>query len=293
MFAAPRSIAADGYIHFSAADQAARPPRNSSRAATICVLVARRRGALGAALRWEPSRGGALFPHLYAPLPLTAVALGAAACRWAQTAGTTFGDLAHDRARSRPRAALARAAAAGGARIARRSWRSKSSPSARRRQSDPQACASTPSGSTFPNPLGLAAGFDKNAEAAEAPAGARLRFRGGRHADAAAASRQPQAAAVPPDADARARSTAWASTTTAIEAGRARGWRARPPRASLGVNFGPNKDAADRVADLRRSGSRPSPPLAELLHDQHFLAQYGRACAICSGATRSTTSSPA
>ena len=29
--------------------------------------------ALGAALRWEVSRGGALFPHLYAPLPLTAV----------------------------------------------------------------------------------------------------------------------------------------------------------------------------------------------------------------------------
>jgi uncharacterized protein (DUF952 family) len=28
---------------------------------------------LGAALRWEPSRGGALFPHLYAPLPVTAV----------------------------------------------------------------------------------------------------------------------------------------------------------------------------------------------------------------------------
>ena len=29
--------------------------------------------ALGAALKWEPSRGGALFPHLYAPLPLSAV----------------------------------------------------------------------------------------------------------------------------------------------------------------------------------------------------------------------------
>ena len=32
---------------------------------------------LGAALKWEPSRGGDLFPHLYAALPLTAV-------RWAQ-----------------------------------------------------------------------------------------------------------------------------------------------------------------------------------------------------------------
>lgn len=29
--------------------------------------------ALGEALRWEPSRGGALFPHLYGPLPMSAV----------------------------------------------------------------------------------------------------------------------------------------------------------------------------------------------------------------------------
>ena len=37
------------------------------------VLVAVEAAALGAALRYEPSRGGALFPHLYGTLPLTAV----------------------------------------------------------------------------------------------------------------------------------------------------------------------------------------------------------------------------
>jgi uncharacterized protein (DUF952 family) len=35
--------------------------------------VAVRPEALGEALRWEVSRGGALFPHLYGPLPLSAV----------------------------------------------------------------------------------------------------------------------------------------------------------------------------------------------------------------------------
>ena len=37
------------------------------------MLVAVDAAALGDALRWEPSRGGALFPHLYGPLPLGAV----------------------------------------------------------------------------------------------------------------------------------------------------------------------------------------------------------------------------
>ncbi len=41
------------------------------------MLVAVDGDALGAALKWEPSRGGALFPHLYAALPVSAV-------RWAR-----------------------------------------------------------------------------------------------------------------------------------------------------------------------------------------------------------------
>jgi uncharacterized protein (DUF952 family) len=64
---------ADGYIHFSTAGQAAETAARHFAAAADLVLVAVDAGMLGAALRYEPSRGGALFPHLYGKLPLTAV----------------------------------------------------------------------------------------------------------------------------------------------------------------------------------------------------------------------------
>ena len=43
------------------------------RGETDLLLIAISEERLGSALRYEPSRGGALFPHLYAPLPLSAV----------------------------------------------------------------------------------------------------------------------------------------------------------------------------------------------------------------------------
>jgi uncharacterized protein (DUF952 family) len=64
---------ADGYIHFSAAHQVAETAAKHFTGRSNLVLVAVASDALGPALRWEPSRGGALFPHLYGPLPLTAV----------------------------------------------------------------------------------------------------------------------------------------------------------------------------------------------------------------------------
>ena len=64
---------ADGYIHFSTAAQARETAAKHFAGQADLKLVAIEAGALGAALKWEPSRGGALFPHLYAPLPLTAV----------------------------------------------------------------------------------------------------------------------------------------------------------------------------------------------------------------------------
>ena len=63
----------DGYIHFSTAAQAAETAFKWFAGRADLVLAAVDADALGAALRWEPSRGGALFPHLYAQLPLTAV----------------------------------------------------------------------------------------------------------------------------------------------------------------------------------------------------------------------------
>lgn len=62
----------DGFIHLSAADQVEGTAARHFRGQPDLVLVAFECGRLGTTLRWEPSRGGALFPHLYGPLPVSA-----------------------------------------------------------------------------------------------------------------------------------------------------------------------------------------------------------------------------
>lgn len=64
---------ADGYIHFSTAAQVRETAARHFAGAGDLRLVALDAAALGPALKWEPSRGGDLFPHLYGPLPLSAV----------------------------------------------------------------------------------------------------------------------------------------------------------------------------------------------------------------------------
>ena len=64
---------ADGFIHLSAAGQARETAARHFTGRSGLLLIGVDPAALGDALRWEPSRGGALFPHLYAPLPLSAV----------------------------------------------------------------------------------------------------------------------------------------------------------------------------------------------------------------------------
>ena len=64
---------ADGYIHFSTATQAAETAEKHFAGRDDLVLVAVDTARLGAALKWEVSRGGALFPHLYAALDFHAV----------------------------------------------------------------------------------------------------------------------------------------------------------------------------------------------------------------------------
>ena len=61
---------ADGFIHFSTAAQVAETAARHFATESDLVLVAVRPEPLGAALKWEPSSGGALFPHLYRPLRL-------------------------------------------------------------------------------------------------------------------------------------------------------------------------------------------------------------------------------
>jgi len=64
---------ADGFIHFSTAGQVAETAGRHFAGKGDLLLVAVDATVLGPALRHEPSRGGALFPHLYGSLPLSAV----------------------------------------------------------------------------------------------------------------------------------------------------------------------------------------------------------------------------
>ncbi|WP_319772271.1 DUF952 domain-containing protein [Breoghania sp.] len=58
----------DGFIHFSSADQVRETAAKHFAGQDDLVLVAIPADALGEDLKWEVSRGGALFPHLYATL---------------------------------------------------------------------------------------------------------------------------------------------------------------------------------------------------------------------------------
>ena len=68
VFNGARVDLSDGFIHFSTADQAAETAAKHFKGREDLVLVAVEAETLGDALKWEPSRGGALFPHLYRPL---------------------------------------------------------------------------------------------------------------------------------------------------------------------------------------------------------------------------------
>ncbi|MDB5569189.1 MAG: hypothetical protein JWN93_372 [Hyphomicrobiales bacterium] len=64
---------ADGYIHFSTADQTRETAAKHFAGREGLVLAALDADALGDELVWEPSRGGQLFPHLYRPFAASEV----------------------------------------------------------------------------------------------------------------------------------------------------------------------------------------------------------------------------
>lgn len=72
-FAGSSDDSRDGFIHLSAAHQLAGTLATHFAGQERLVLLALDAERLGERLKWEPSRGGALFPHLYAPLDLAAV----------------------------------------------------------------------------------------------------------------------------------------------------------------------------------------------------------------------------
>jgi uncharacterized protein (DUF952 family) len=61
---------ADGFIHFSTAEQVHETAAKHFTGVAGLLLIAFPASAFGDALKWEPSRGGALFPHLYEALPV-------------------------------------------------------------------------------------------------------------------------------------------------------------------------------------------------------------------------------
>jgi uncharacterized protein (DUF952 family) len=63
----------DGYIHFSTAKQVRETAKTHFAGQNDLLLIAVDGDSLGEALRYERSRGGDLFPHLYAPLSFSAV----------------------------------------------------------------------------------------------------------------------------------------------------------------------------------------------------------------------------
>lgn len=63
----------DGYIHMSTQEQAAETAAKHFAGQDNLVLVMVDLVPLGEQVKWEESRGGQLFPHLYCPLPLGAV----------------------------------------------------------------------------------------------------------------------------------------------------------------------------------------------------------------------------
>jgi uncharacterized protein (DUF952 family) len=68
---------ADGFIHFSTAQQLPESARRHRAGQTDLLVLAVDTELLGDGLKWEASRSGALFPHLYGVLPVSAV-------RWAR-----------------------------------------------------------------------------------------------------------------------------------------------------------------------------------------------------------------
>ncbi|PTQ10211.1 hypothetical protein CLG96_13945 [Sphingomonas oleivorans] len=73
LFAGAPIDIADGYIHMSTRDQVAETAAKHFAGETSLVLAEVDLSKLGDTVRWEPSRGGALFPHIYGALPLAAV----------------------------------------------------------------------------------------------------------------------------------------------------------------------------------------------------------------------------
>jgi len=81
----------DGFIHLSAADQVQETAEKHFAGQAGLVLAEIDLTQLGSAVRWETSRGGALFPHVYASIPLELVREALPLAEWLNRAVPTDG----------------------------------------------------------------------------------------------------------------------------------------------------------------------------------------------------------
>ena len=236
----------DGFIHFSTAAQVAETARKHFFGQTGLFLIAVDADALGDALRWEPSRNDELFPHLYGELDLGAVTaildLRARSDGYARHSG------AHPVIRAFDAFSLpllrwldpedAHRLAIQGLRLL---------PPVKPRADDPKLAVRA-FGLNFPNPIGMAAGFDKNAEVPDA-----LLRLGFGFVEIGSVTPKPQTGNPRPRLFRLERDEAVINRMGFNNDGAEAALRRLAARAHhggiVGVNVGANKDSADRVAD--------------------------------------------
>ena len=140
-------------------------------------------------------------------------------------------------------------------------------------------------GMEFPNPLGIAAGFDKDARVPDAVLGMGFGF-----AEIGSVTPLPQAGNPRPRVFRLIEDGALINRLGFNNGGHAQALarlQARRAAGVVGVNVGANKDATDRAADYA-AGVRAVHRRGLVFHDQRVVAQHARACAICRRRPRST-----
>ena len=261
---------ATAIIHFSTGEQVAETAARHFAGIGDLVLVAVAAAALGPALKWEPSRGGALFPHLYGVLTPDAVLwvkplpLGGDGRHIFPELDAVIGLF---EALSRPLLRQLDAEDAHG--LAILGLRFAPIFAARARRREPRGARLR---AQLPQSGRHGGGFRQARRGAGRAAAARLRLRRGRHRDAAAAARQSAAAAVPP-AGRRGRDQPPRLQQRRRGGGAAPARRARRSRRH-------RRRQCRRQQGLRRPHRRLCAPDRhvragrELLHLQHLVAQY-------------------
>ena len=156
----------DGYIHFSTAAQAPETAAKWFSGRDDLMLVAVETETLGSRLRWEISRGGQRFP-ISTPNCRFLRSRGCVRCRSQPTGVMISAASRRDCGARRAGApASSRAAPRNGAPSGDRGAQARQPVAPDAKKPDPQLAARV-FGLDFPHPIGLAAGFDKNAEAAD------------------------------------------------------------------------------------------------------------------------------